>query len=125
MVQKKRRPIENGVIPPLKENENNDNHNDEKNNSKQDQTAQRVSDNDVKTNISKSKNEPLSQTKYEDTDVSIINDQNSNIYETTSSKSNVPNFSQKDNTVNIENIYASQIVEEIRREREKKSTTKT
>ena len=62
----------------------------------------------------------MSQTKYEDTDVSIINDQNSNIYETTSSKSNVPNFSQKDNTVNIENIYASQIVEEIRREREKK-----
>ena len=123
MVQK-RRPIENGVIPPLKENENDDNHNDEKHNSKQDQTAQRVSDNDVKTNISKSKNEPLSQTKYEDTDVSIINDQNSNIYETTSSKSNVPNFSQKDNTVNIENIYASQIVEEIRREREK-STTKT
>ena len=61
----------------------------------------------------------MSQTKYEDTDVSIINDQNSNIYETTSSKSNVPNFSQKDNTVNIENIYASQIVEEIRRERKK------
>ena len=65
----------------------------------------------------------MNQTKYEDTDVSIINDQNSNIYETTSSKSKVPNFSQKDNTVNIENIYASQIVEEIRREREK-STTK-
>ena len=61
----------------------------------------------------------MNQTKYEDTDVSIINDQNSNIYETTSSKSKVPNFSQKDNTVNIENIYASQIVEEIRREREK------
>ena len=60
----------------------------------------------------------MSQTKYEDTDVSIINDQNSNIYETTSSKSNVLIFS-KDNTVNIENIYASQIVEEIRREREK------
>lgn len=44
----KRRPIENGVIPPLKENENDDNHNDDKHNSKQDQTAQRVSDNDVK-----------------------------------------------------------------------------
>ena len=44
----KRRPIENGVIPPLKENENDDNHNDDKNNSKQDQTAQRLSDNDVK-----------------------------------------------------------------------------
>ncbi|OFO39953.1 DNA translocase FtsK [Staphylococcus sp. HMSC070D05] len=116
---KKRRPIENGVIPPLKEKEN-----DDKNNSKQNQTAQRVSDNDVKTNKSKSKNEPLSQTKYEDTDVSIINDQNSNIYETTFSKSKVPNFSQKDNTVNIENIYASQIVEEIRREREKKAQQK-
>ena len=62
----------------------------------------------------------MNQTKYEDTEISIINDQNSNIYETTSSKSKVPNFSQKDNTVNIENIYASQIVEEIRREREKK-----
>ncbi|QLK86277.1 DNA translocase FtsK [Staphylococcus sp. 17KM0847] len=31
-----------------------------------------------------------------------------------------PNYSKKDNTINIENIYASQIVEEIRREREKK-----
>ncbi|WP_144511837.1 hypothetical protein, partial [Bacillus thuringiensis] len=54
---KKRRPIENGVIPPLKENENDDNHNDDKNNLTEDQTAQRVSDNDVKTNRSKSKNE--------------------------------------------------------------------
>ena len=66
----------------------------------------------------------MNQTKYEDTEISIINDQNSNIYETTSSKSKVPNFSQKDNTVNIENIYASQIVEEIRREREKKAQQK-
>ncbi|MBI5974265.1 DNA translocase FtsK [Staphylococcus canis] len=31
-----------------------------------------------------------------------------------------PNYSKKDNTINIENVYASQIVEEIRREREKK-----
>ncbi|RRJ48310.1 DNA translocase FtsK, partial [Pseudomonas aeruginosa] len=31
-----------------------------------------------------------------------------------------PNHSKKDNTININNIYASQIVEEIRRERERK-----
>ncbi|UXU60517.1 DNA translocase FtsK [Staphylococcus agnetis] len=31
-----------------------------------------------------------------------------------------PNHSKRDNTINIENIYASQIVDEIRREREKK-----
>lgn len=31
-----------------------------------------------------------------------------------------PNYSKRDNTINIENVYASQIVEEIRREREKK-----
>ncbi|EHJ08262.1 FtsK/SpoIIIE family protein [Staphylococcus simiae CCM 7213 = CCUG 51256] len=31
-----------------------------------------------------------------------------------------PNYSKVDNTINIENIYASQIVEEIRRERERK-----
>lgn len=35
-------------------------------------------------------------------------------------KPQTPNYSKKDNTINIENIYASQIVEEIRREREKK-----
>ncbi|KIX90102.1 cell division protein FtsK [Staphylococcus microti] len=35
-------------------------------------------------------------------------------------KQATPNYSKRDNTINIENIYASQIVEEIRREREKK-----
>lgn len=35
-------------------------------------------------------------------------------------KKSTPNFSKVDNTVKIENIYASQIVEEIRRERERK-----
>ncbi|RXY89853.1 hypothetical protein DD607_28055, partial [Salmonella sp. 3DZ2-4SM] len=32
----------------------------------------------------------------------------------------VPTYSKTDNTINIENIYASQIVSEIRKEREKK-----
>ena len=36
------------------------------------------------------------------------------------SKGKTPNYSKRDNTINIENIYASQIVEEIRRERERK-----
>ncbi|MCG9794948.1 DNA translocase FtsK [Staphylococcus argenteus] len=35
-------------------------------------------------------------------------------------KKSTPNFSKVDNTIKIENIYASQIVEEIRRERERK-----
>ena len=35
-----------------------------------------------------------------------------------------PNYSKRDNTINIENIYASQIVEEIRRERERKAQQK-
>merc|ERR1712226_330037 len=39
-------------------------------------------------------------------------------YQTTKRKT--PNYSKVDNTINIENIYASQIVEEIRRERERK-----
>ena len=38
-------------------------------------------------------------------------------YQTTKRKT--PNYSKVDNTINIENIYASQIVEEIRRERVK------
>ncbi|UXR75453.1 MULTISPECIES: DNA translocase FtsK [unclassified Staphylococcus] len=42
----------------------------------------------------------------------------------TSSKKQTPNYSKRDNTINIENIYASQIVEEIRREREKKALQK-
>ncbi|MBE5672826.1 DNA translocase FtsK [Staphylococcus sp. SS35] len=36
------------------------------------------------------------------------------------SKKSTPNYSKVDNTIKIENIYASQIVEEIRRERERK-----
>ncbi|UXR79121.1 DNA translocase FtsK [Staphylococcus sp. IVB6227] len=39
-------------------------------------------------------------------------------------KKETPNYSKRDNTINIENIYASQIVEEIRREREKKALQK-
>ena len=39
-------------------------------------------------------------------------------YQTTKRKT--PNYSKVDNTINIENIYASQIVEEIRRERDVK-----
>ncbi|MCG9796294.1 DNA translocase FtsK [Staphylococcus argenteus] len=35
-------------------------------------------------------------------------------------KKSTPNYSKVDNTIKIENIYASQIVEEIRRERERK-----
>ena len=38
----------------------------------------------------------------------------------TSSQVKIPSHSKRDNTVNIENIYASQIVDEIRKEREKK-----
>lgn len=38
----------------------------------------------------------------------------------TSSQVKIPSHSRRDNTVNIENIYASQIVDEIRKEREKK-----
>lgn len=44
--------------------------------------------------------------------------------ETSTTKKSTPTYSKRDNTVNIENIYASQIVDEIRREREKKMLQK-
>ncbi|MCQ9903903.1 hypothetical protein L6D11_17860, partial [Staphylococcus aureus] len=55
---------------------------------------------------------------------SSINNENESTIESSSNTSNynerTPNYSKRDNTVNIENIYASQIVEEIRKERERK-----
>ncbi|WP_323704553.1 DNA translocase FtsK [Mammaliicoccus sp. Dog046] len=45
---------------------------------------------------------------------------NTNQNDTKQSVQEVPNYSKTDNTINIENIYASQIVSEIRKEREKK-----
>ncbi|UEX90940.1 DNA translocase FtsK [Staphylococcus ratti] len=44
--------------------------------------------------------------------------------ETATTKKSIPTHSKRDNTVNIENICASQIVDEIRREREKKMLQK-
>lgn len=56
------------------------------------------------------KNNDTDNTKNEN----IQKDQNGEIIQ------DVPTYSKTDNTINIENIYASQIVSEIRKEREKK-----
>lgn len=115
---KKRRPIENGVIPPADNDVNN-----ESTSSKKDDnvTLSSHSHNYEKNNAQLNNDSTSSTQKSNSSKVEHQNDVNNEIE---SSKSKTPSYSQRDNTVNIENIYASQIVEEIRRERERKAQQK-
>ncbi|BGE82146.1 DNA translocase FtsK [Staphylococcus petrasii] len=122
---KKRRPIRNGVIPPAEDSEDN------KADSTKDyaKTAERVSHNEEKSEETFSKNNNMSASKVEEkhTSVNEASDNemsNAESKQASSSYEKTPNYSQKDNTINIENIYASQIVEEIRKERERKAQQK-
>ena len=67
--------------------------------------------------LKKSTEKQQTTAQTESSSENIHNVEKSN-YQTTKRKT--PNYSKVDNTINIENIYASQIVEEIRRERERK-----
>ena len=117
---KKRRPIENGVIPPEHKELN------DKEIVQKDEVSHSTKSVDASINVSNSnddnveKNQQKKQQTTAQTESSsenIHNVEKSN-YQTTKRKT--PNYSKVDNTINIENIYASQIVEEIRRERERK-----
>lgn len=117
---KKRRPIENGVIPPEHKELN------DKEIVQKDEGSHSTKSVDASINVSNSnddnveKNQQKKQQTTAQTESSsenIHNVEKSN-YQTTKRKT--PNYSKVDNTINIENIYASQIVEEIRRERERK-----
>ncbi|WP_381410561.1 DNA translocase FtsK [Staphylococcus epidermidis] len=117
---KKRRPIENGVIPPEHKELN------DKEIVQKDEGSHSMKSVDASINVSNSnddnveKNQQKKQQTTAQTESSsenIHNVEKSN-YQTTKRKT--PNYSKVDNTINIENIYASQIVEEIRRERERK-----
>ena len=117
---KKRRPIENGVIPPEHKELN------DKEIVQKDEVSHSTKSIDASINVSNSnddnveKNQQKKQQTTAQTESSsenIHNVEKSN-YQTTKRKT--PNYSKVDNTINIENIYASQIVEEIRRERERK-----
>ncbi len=117
---KKRRPIENGVIPPEHKELN------DKEIVQKDDVSHSTKSIDASINVSNSnddnveKNQQKKQQTTAQTESSsenIHNVEKSN-YQTTKRKT--PNYSKVDNTINIENIYASQIVEEIRRERERK-----
>lgn len=117
---KKRRPIENGVIPPEHKELN------DKEIVQKDEVSHSTKSIDASINVSNTnddnveKNQQKKQQTTAQTESSsenIHNVEKSN-YQTTKRKT--PNYSKVDNTINIENIYASQIVEEIRRERERK-----
>ncbi|RIL70792.1 DNA translocase FtsK [Staphylococcus devriesei] len=115
---KKRRPIENGVIPPVNDDVNSESTSSKKDNN---ETLSSHNHNYEKVN-SQLKGDSTTSTQADNSSkVEQHNDVNN---ETESSKSKTPSYSQRDNTVNIENIYASQIVEEIRRERERKAQQK-
>ena len=117
---KKRRPIENGVIPPEHKELN------DKEIVQQDEVSHSTKSIDASKNVSNSndnnieKNQQKKQQTTAQTESSSENMHNveKSNYQTTKRKT--PNYSKVDNTINIENIYASQIVEEIRRERERK-----
>ena len=117
---KKRRPIENGVIPPEHKELN------DKEIVQKDEGSHSTKSVDASINVSNSnddnveKNQQKKQQTTAQTESSSENMHNveKSNYQTTKRKT--PNYSKVDNTINIENIYASQIVEEIRRERERK-----
>ncbi|MCE5097640.1 DNA translocase FtsK [Staphylococcus devriesei] len=115
---KKRRPIENGVIPPVNDDVNSESTSSKKDNN---ETLSSHNYNYEKVNSQLKGDSTTSTQPDTSSKVGQHNDVNN---ETESSKSKTPSYSQRDNTVNIENIYASQIVEEIRRERERKAQQK-
>ncbi|HCZ5845034.1 TPA: DNA translocase FtsK [Staphylococcus aureus] len=67
-----------------------------------------------------SQNKHLEQEKQKDSVVKQGTASKSSDENVSSTTKSTPNYSKVDNTIKIENIYASQIVEEIRRERERK-----
>ncbi|RUN35284.1 DNA translocase FtsK, partial [Staphylococcus epidermidis] len=69
-------------------------------------------------NVEKNKQKKQQTTAQTESSSENIHNVEKSNYQTTKRKT--PNYSKVDNTINIENIYASQIVEEIRRERERK-----
>lgn len=111
---KQRRPIENGVIPP-KDGGENSTHVTEDNRNDRDYVNQnsRAFSSNSKANAQQ-QHQDSQQSNY-NTINNELSTGNENVASTTT-----PNHSKKDNTININNIYASQIVEEIRRERERK-----
>lgn len=69
----------------------------------------------LKNHNSDSYEKDISKKSSDDSAINLSNQQNNE-----HAKQEVPTYSKTDNTINIENIYASQIVSEIRKEREKK-----
>ncbi|UDI78009.1 DNA translocase FtsK [Staphylococcus taiwanensis] len=119
---KKRRPIKNGVIPPA------DDSIDESSDilsKSSDKTAEQSTYSNSANVQSAEKNNDTElnhgKSSYVSEDSESLNQSSNGDKE---KEERIPNYSQRDNTVNIENIYASQIVEEIRRERERKAQQK-
>ncbi|MEB6569149.1 DNA translocase FtsK [Staphylococcus auricularis] len=118
---RKRRKIENGVIPPAEDND------DDKATSHDEATESESQHHSIQDNTSRDRS--VSYGTESDQDEQTVTHQ-SNDTETRrvqqsenkpqATQSETPSYSKQDNTINIENIYASQIVEEIRRERERK-----
>lgn len=131
---KQRRPLENGVIPPKQDSLQNSNNATSKSQRNQPKNAHDV--NMYRQSINKqmgyqseessskdNQPQPENHAKTSDTEQTQKTSSShlqSNNHSAQKSEGRTPNYSKKDNTVNIENIYASQIVEEIRRERERK-----
>lgn len=87
-------------------------------------------DNDQISNRSHDRNKSQTSSHYDELEANIIQSSNTDTPEVSEHANNrtqqneTPNYSNTDNTININNIYASQIVEEIRRERERKALQK-
>ncbi|MEY8603726.1 DNA translocase FtsK [Staphylococcus nepalensis] len=110
-------PLDNGVIKPKNSEEDNEIFNNDK-----DVQEDKTSSLESQYNEAQQQNDDDQLYQVDDEQLSSIENEpllqnTSDQYEDTTESTTQP---QKNNTINIENIYASQIVEEIRRERERK-----
>src|SRR5699024_10955652 len=108
-------PLDNGVIKPKNSEEDNEIFNNDK-----DVQEDKTSSLESQYNEAQQQNDDDQLYQVDDEQLSSIENEPQNTsdqYEDTTESTTQP---QKNNTINIENIYASQIVEEIRRERERK-----
>ncbi len=115
---KKRRQLKNGVIPSEDEADTNDD------SDQQNEMQQETESSQFQTTANSEATENNTSSNQYDADIATDNFENDiqadDIEINTDSTNTTPKTTKKDNTININNFYASQIVEEIRRERERK-----
>ena len=125
-----RRKLDNGVIPPVEDEQSHENQQHDKSYRTQDTDALNYSDKEgnnrsasSETNTQSSQssqNEQASQPERSEQQTEAAASRSRDASRNSTTQRSNTRARSRNNTINIENIYASQIVEEIRRERERK-----